>query len=459
MTAHSEDITKLNTANVHDFVDPTRSSYAEQCPTLTKEDHDKSFMLTAALGRRNQLPLVSYVVDTFNRYRIQQLLHGKDSSKDYTAADFTADVPYYQEKENFHVHSVLSTFQTRFVPKLQLEPLAVFTDSAEDILRYIYGTSQMIQTVLAREVAKENSGVNADDVSDVDQIIPFQFDLVIVPKGSKQSKQMQQFEHVDITDSEGDDDDDDDDDDDEEEDDEAKQADNIGDILPRLEEHAIAAEIFEIEQKTLDQNGMIYRTLNDHFRKVSKGRNARYVMVVDRRDDAKETGNDNDNGKDDEKQPAKKKNGADTLYMYSPKCKAKGASKVDEHFHELHKDLVEESLVFKTTKCLIPGVSDGIDPHLGCKNLNVITLSFHVLRIDLVKCYIYINGGGSRFEPSDLINILPKHFAKPPAKDSSLVDEQQLDKLFPLQLRDKNFDEWYKRTTAKTRMSRKSGNV
>lgn len=423
----------------------TRQIYLKQCPLLIKADQDETLMNTATLGRDNKMPLISYFVDTFNRYRINQFTN---NGKVIDTNKFTDSLPFYKklqksEQKGTKVHSILETYQARFAPKLTLSPqqhLKFDKEKVEDILRYIYGVSQMIDGII------KNNNVHDSE----DDIIPFQFDLVLLPFGGHDKINNDDgWEAVDVSDEELTSDSDEEP---EEEygDNSSKKNDKIGKIEPRLKKYNIKHVKFQIEQKQLNSNAsaVIKRKFNEKFKEIRKGRNGRYVMIVDRRDETQANKNN--------------KTSDDKIYIYSPKCednnndekkdKDKDDEKKDghEYYHKIHKKYVEESLVYKTTKCLIPGLNEHlIDPHLGCKDPNLITLSFHILSSDVIKCYLYLNGGGTRFEATDLINILPKHFKKQPPAHSKLLDNDQLEVEFPLKLKDPKFQEWYKATTQK----------
>ena len=484
--AKSQSITKID-YQVPDWINKqnqTREIYLSQCPLLIGAEKDNTLMNTATLGRHNNIPLITYFVDTYNRYRVNNAFNSndnddiKDNDKELNNTEpmkFINGLPFYKQlydsdKKGTKVHSILETYQARFAPKIQLNPDIndKFNDNIEDTLRYIYGVSQMLESIIAAKRLPDN-------VEDEDDIIPFQFDLVIIPHGGKNNSNKDienQYAAVvdDDSDDDGDDgtssdDDDDDDDDDEEEEygdgtqnDDDK--DKIGKIITRLKKYDIKAAMFEIEQKTLKTNAsaQIKRKFNEQFKSVRKGRHGRYVMIVDRREEEKDNDNDNDDdedekgynndkhGDDDEKE--KKSN--DKIYIYSPKCEIDGGKKKKNCYHKIHKNFVDESLIYKTTKCLIPGLDEEInDPHLGCNERGLITLSFHVLSTELIKCYLYLNGGGTRFEPIDLITILPRHFKKGAPSKSSLLDEQQLKHYFPLKLKDEKFYSWFKQTTQK----------
>ena len=184
-----------------------------------------------------------------------------------------------------------------------------------------------------------------------------------------------------------------------------------------------------MESKHLPQIGSKF---GQEFKKIGDASHGRYVMVVDRRDD------------DDSKS---RKVSDDEIYIYSPTI-------TDRMYHQIEEDFVTEGLIHKTLRCLIPGLNMEIyDPHIGAWESDIITLSFHMLSKKLLRCYLWINGGVTRFEVNDLSTILPRHFKVIDISEPSLLDKNWIHNYFRLALQDQEFDNWYEQTTMVTNMS------
>jgi len=191
-----------------------------------------------------------------------------------------------------------------------------------------------------------------------------------------------------------------------------------------LKAYNIDGVTLEMHQKTLHDSAPVelLRIVRKLFKEVHPQRYGRYVMVVDRRDP---------------NSTAQRKTSSDKLYVYSPNCNQ------NYNYHQLHQDWVSESLAFKSLKCLFPSVRKKMQPHFGCGQRDCITLSFHVLQQDVIRCYLYVDGGGARFEPADLIQLLPNYFTKP----STRYNKQDVEQKFGLELSEKQFETWYNKTT------------
>jgi len=314
-------------------------------------------------------------------------------------------------------------------------------DSFDEIAMYLCICSQMINSVIEERQQNEQ---NADWVKD--ELIPFQFDICILPKAAPKSSAMDEYEFP------SDDDDDDDSDDDSEDEPETgygvvggATSDTVGSIKPRLDHFGIKYATPDVNVKKKDF--ITKRDMKALFHKVRKGRNGRYVMVVDRRGGDEEDGDDEDAEDDDDVGDEKKddassaKKNTDRVWLYSPKCED------DINYHSLAANCMEESLLFKTKKCLIPGIQKVNDPHFGADYPNAITLSFHVLSVEQIKCYLYINGCGMRFAKEDLKNVLPLYFENGMRETSKI--RTALNEVWTLELKDPKFEAWYKATTAK----------
>ena len=82
-----------------------------QCPGLIPNASEKSLYNVAAIGEQNDIPLITYYADTYNRYRIEEWSKNK---KDIQPGDFLKQLPYYRSLHESNnpgkeVHAVLSS--------------------------------------------------------------------------------------------------------------------------------------------------------------------------------------------------------------------------------------------------------------------------------------------------------------------------------------------------------------
>ena len=415
--------------------DEIKKIYSLQCPLLVEHSNpDKGYawLETAVLARYNDIPLISYIIDTYNRYRIDNAFIDKEEIQDIKPYRFISLVPFYkelydQDRRGTRIKSLFEELLVgvgeylhgfRFQPPvpLNLDIDQKFTDNVGDILIYIYAVSQMLNSV----IKKEKKG-------DFDPIMPFQFDLAIIPwiRNVDIKTEIDYMMHSDDKSSS-----DSDCSEDEATDHEVEDAIPNYPIIEALDTHHVRRVSFKIQKATLQSKHLtqIAARFGQEFKAIKMFHRGRHVMVVNRRETEE-----------------------DDIYIYSPRLSSKGASKT--WYDRIEKHFVNESLIYKTRQCLIPGLDTekkwnyGHGPHTGARDKNMIILSFHMISKEVLRCYLYIKGGVTRFEAKDLATLLPKYFKSTVISEPKVLDKKWIHTYFGLALQDEEFYNWYETTT------------
>ena len=61
------------------FVKETKAMYAKQCPGLSDDQEQRDLWKTLAVGRKNNIPLLPLIVDSFSRDRLDYYLKKRGS--------------------------------------------------------------------------------------------------------------------------------------------------------------------------------------------------------------------------------------------------------------------------------------------------------------------------------------------------------------------------------------------
>ena len=173
------------------------------------------------------------------------------------------------------------------------------------------------------------------------------------------------------------------------------QEDVIGDIRKRLDFDKVDYVEEEVKTKNL-KTERVLKTFNDLFSKLKNMKTGtksvdyphrrRVCCVVDRR--IKEMGGSQSNAK------------RIPMFMFDPSNSALPRS---EHF-------VPEIYHRKTKEELLPRFHIEDEEPVRVKDICGITLSFHCEKINQIKCYLWWDGHGMRFEPRDLNTFIPVWF-------------------------------------------------
>ena len=360
--------TKQQLRDIHDLLH-------KQCRPLkfrqaVKNIQDKSLYRILAIGKENNNhPLLMYLVDAYNRYRIQKRKKLKRiwSNQDATfRKKFSDPLPDkfiiqkcngieewlgndYDEQElkqfKEYCHSAISIFRNRLLDCPPMLPYAlthVIDDNIKEICWYIFAAYSFIDQYFVQESGS----------------LPCQIDLVIIVKDTYSRT---------YSDDDGDDEYDNENDQEEDE--------SLGSIDDRLQgqKNVIKMDIRPWSGTAEGAMGLAISTI------LSKKRNQRGILIIDRRE----------------------KN--DILYGYQPNK--------EKNCHLIEKDrnkFLCESLFKNSRSCLIPKKeNERIDIGIGHPHGHFMTLSFHCYSSNDIRVYLFYDGWGTRFFIEDIKYFLP----------------------------------------------------
>ena len=392
----------------------------EQCPVLYKGmATDQTILKALAIGHKNNMDYLQYLMDDYFKYRAQNI----EQDKIYKVADWVKNHPHFLILKNMTlknelqindkaikieelVHSACNLYGKRFLPQLQYQSILKINDSLEVIMRYIEAAVTFIANLFG--VTSENKTKRG--------ICPFQFDLCITSGVSTE-----------ITSNDEDDDDNEEDDDYEEKITEPKEEqsanndiDYIGDIEKRLKSNDINFEHTRLhvnsggieQQRVFTQLLEQYKQNNkceEEKEKFAYPHKKRIIAFIDRRVSKNYTSDqDEEKCKDD-------------IYLYPPPnncCIIPNDAKSEWYLNSSKTCLLPNSL-YGTKDKESQGIANNDeddnkmtpenDMNIGtASNIkgSVLTISFHVMSQNEVKCYLYYNGQFSRIPMNNKDSII-----------------------------------------------------
>eukprot|EP01083_Nonionella_stella_P040158 109150_1 len=348
-------------------VQQTKDIYCAQCNGLKNREHQTSLWNLLTIARKNRLPLLPLLIDSFTRDSLKYFLKHNETLQLNQWVEKYPTVKALSKDKTHHqmVQAAIATFCHRYSSLMHLPFIELYDDSIEEFTQYIIECTTLINKIL------DSDGTSC----------PFQIDMMIIPH---QVVEVNSDNDEDDEDDEFDDDefDDDSDDSDEEDSDEKKStsdASQIGDIKSTLDENKI------LYAHTVGNRPRAFAHLfADLKQKCGKQQELphaqRLCVVVDRR----------------------KGSSANSLFMYKP-----------DLLGDLPSDHQAEWFFESSLGCVIPGKyqSDRITAKTAA-NGYVFCLSFHVEQRDRIKCYLYTRSQMIRFQPDDVHNLLPHLFTK-----------------------------------------------
>lgn len=404
-----------------DDVDKTSKILSEQCPELYKGmATDQTILKVVAIGHKNNMDYLQYLVDDYFKFRAEKI----GQNKVFKVEDWVKNHPHFNVLKRIKsthkleinaksvtieelIKSACNLYGKRFLPQLQYHTILKIDDSLEVIVRYIEAAVLFIANLFG--VTSNNKTKRG--------ICPFQFDLCIssgasieITKGAEimndkveDEKKSNDLNNQRTGDNKKNND-----------------IDYIGDIKERLNANDIKFEHTRLTIGGIDQERVFTRLLEDykqnnkleeekeHFA-FPHGR--RIIAFIDRRESKHYTSNE-----DEEKCK-------DDIYLYPP----------PNDCRNIPTDAKSEWYLNSSKTCLLPHTqyekkedigggsgSGGIanddeededqdgndekemplnDMNIGtASNIkgSVLTISFHVMSQDEIRCYIYYNGQFSR---------------------------------------------------------------
>jgi len=356
-------------------MEAVKKLYSEQCSGMAHAAEQRDLWRMLAVARKNNMPLLPWVIDSFTRDRLkfclakQQTLSLQQWSSDYHVLKNLSKHKKHQEM----IQAAVQTFFARYSAPFNLPVHEKTDDSIESFTLHITEATAFIQTLL-----------------DQDQVNPpFQVDVMIIPKKVVDAS----AQHDDDDDDDDSDFDDDEDSDDDDSDGDAKQDDPYS-LIPNIKERLQKDSERVFVHKVL-QNGLRPRSYHEVHRalkeKLGAGKSPanfkeempfrqRICFVADRRRKIEE------------------------LFVFKG-CEGTG---------DLPPQLVQEWYYQSSFTSLIPGVdAKKIGSRVSAKTSAkgyVFVMSFQVQTRDCIKAYLYTRSSMVRFLPKDVATLLPELF-------------------------------------------------
>jgi len=401
-----------------DDIAKVNAEHAAQCLTIfnTEMRDDVSVNKLLAVGDKMKAPYLQYVADLYSRDRVAIFLQqGKAievqewSQMNKHCKQIQASIGKSALQEISHA---VTSFYYRIVPKLILAASTEIQDSLQQTAKYIAAQIDFVHNTAA-----------ANQLS-----CPFQFDACIA------FNEVKYKENIANVDEESDDDDEDDDQYDDVKQDDKTFADCFGNVKEKLGAEKClhrAAALDGDEKKTASQKpantasgtgraGTLMRAFKIHFdafkseeiKKKYKGqeyeqypRLHRMCALVDRREQNQQKGSRQE----------------DELIFFEPPndCNSMpGANHVPLWYFDASKTCIIPNRGYnQKAKDTEPADSNvkpdetNITSGFHCKGA-LLVLSFHVISVDEIRAYLYLNGQVCRFLPQDIIELLPRYFVQ-----------------------------------------------
>eukprot|EP01083_Nonionella_stella_P305856 1068636_1 len=397
-------------------IEDIKQIYSKQCIHLWNNDWegDQGLLKLLAVGKKHGFDYLLHLVDDYGLYRVGGI--DKPNFVD-SPAGWNANHRHFRQLEQVTVGkqkyrqlatTAVSSFHKRVCGSLQFNPMKNINDSLERTVYYIYNAVNFVAT-LTQNASKSGRA-----------ICPFHLDFCIISGAPNVAEKQESLDTKE--DDEEDDDDEDDDDDDEPPDDEKetnqKFVDVIGNISKRLD--GIKHEHTEWNEAGATR---VFGTMFDAYLKNNdfqvKDDSAleylhqkRLIVSIDRRASKKQ----NDKG--------------DDIWMY------------EEPDQGIPDQAVPEAYINSSLGYVLPEI--GANKHCGG---SMLTMSFHVREVNVIKAYLFWNAHMIRFMPTHIRTVLPKLFNMKYAGNQDFIDgkneEAKLDDMIKdmeAKLVDKEFD-------------------
>jgi len=382
-----------------------------QCEHLRPQDlalkelktMDKGTYSIIQIGKQNKnQPLLTYLADSFNRYRIQKrkrAIRKADQQSKQTGVDvleafrknfedpkvnkFIFDKckglevligENYPEKQKHEFMEAckasIAVYLRRLVPSppVSYKPgvgYSCMDDSIRDVCLYIFEAFSCVHQYAASQQQTA--------------ALPVQIDVVIIPRKSRAASFKQDEDGAKGGDA--------DDESSEDEEEKQEQFEPMDDVDARLK------GMDGVIKKGINVHGA-ERTMRQCVDSVIAGRrNQRVICVINRRQKTK--GND------------------DAFYCYQT-----NAERGCHDFESNELLCLHESLAMNLRKCLLPKIgNEKSDVNVNRHNGDILTLSFQCFAVDEIRVYLYFDGWGTRFFIEDIKYYLPTFFTEEEQKN------------------------------------------
>eukprot|EP01083_Nonionella_stella_P020917 58011_1 len=385
---------------------------------------DKDVMWALAVGERNNIPFLTYMIDSYTRDKAQYHADTHETLSVGKWAKSTAFMRGLQEKYpnerlDEKLESAMKTYSKRIMQRLQFEkPTFKVNDNMAQICEYVASMPVVIKNLMDRQMAAP----------------PFQVELMV---------------HVNTVDAHVIADNDDYDEyDDELEQKLDPQANHIGAIRKNLSEYPAShfcLDMSRLNPEKTQKRHVVARLLVEGYRDFtttltelkakteSYPQNKRFCIMVDRAQNSK-SNSDEQKGKD-------KDSVQDEITFFEPPAYCNTIE--NDHVPEIGFELIR--------KCIMP-IKDakGKDVSITANDRicgQLMTFMFNVEKRDEIKCYLVWNGQTMRFNGDNMINVLPKLFADSDQNTEFIRKGKRLDAfkdMFNEEMEDEKFNVFYR---------------
>ena len=134
----------------NEYIDETKQLYKEQLANLVVPDEQKCLWHSLALGRKNNLPLLQLIFDSYSRGRTDLYLRTKKSLE---LREWMKDTlgNLFPEKQLQILKAGTGTFSARYASAICLPATEKICDKIEDFAACISGASSFIRTLISKE--------------------------------------------------------------------------------------------------------------------------------------------------------------------------------------------------------------------------------------------------------------------------------------------------------------------
>eukprot|EP01084_Bolivina_argentea_P230363 388595_1 len=363
--------------------------YKKQCPEFWDKGglaNDLNLLRMLAIGHKYDIQYLKDLVDDLQQAKLNSV------NKSLTQNEWTNKNPHFKDLSNIKVYpleqsddenasdlknkaitanvvvnAAITSFQTRFIPSMKLRSRVQINSSLEITVKYIDGAI----TYVSNEIKKTNNVT-----------CPFQIDLIIATGTTSSMIQ----EAINMTYG--------DDDNKQELKTDDEFSDVIGDVKAKLKQKDIKYAFCQYDPNAGAPVARQFGSLQENLKKSygfqdkqSWLHKKRFVFFVDRRKSA--------GGKMKYKL---KKLSMDDIWLYKPPKAS-----------DIPTDPVPEWGIYASQACILPKLDESLGS-LTRAHGSLLTLSIHAQASDIIKCYLYWNGGGIRFFPRDIVTVLPQIF-------------------------------------------------
>merc|ERR1712228_310525 len=413
------DLAKLDT-NVNDKEVAEMTKIVEQQAIELKPTNfkDTALIKVLVIGKKHRFPLLSYAMDAYNRWRLEQYVLFYQQLTKYTTMSQQSQVcakifrniqvkdffERLQKEKKFIQHakgkkgmeildwiqSSINVFCRRIVRPLKMHPTNIQYMINDSIICYAKYYIAILRTV--------DNLIKSPNIQ-----LPLQIDFMIMPKAIRRSIRARIEAEIegDAESSESDTD---------EEPNEEKEemyTNNVGDLKKRLKtiKNVLTGRITDEEPMKVQR--VLYKNINQL---IAQQRSKRMVMLIDRR---MNNANDQIEGDKNYSIDSKRKNESyDDLYAFLPTNSQNIPSG----------DYLHESMCNLSRTEVLPSINGKIGDkdviHTGSNSMEMCLLSIHVHQADVVRAYWCRNGTVSRFFLNDMVRIWPYHFVEQPYDDN-----------------------------------------